>query len=301
MSAPQPPEDPPGAGAGRRPRTGTAGGEGLLGGAEGEQAGDGDARLERDHDILRLRAPNPGPLTLSGTNSWLVGRRPAWLIDPGPAQAEHLDRLEQAIAARGGLGGIALTHDHRDHSEALAALRARHAVPLAAGRGKADVLLAEGVRFGPLEAVPTPGHAPDHFAFVGAGACFTGDAVLGEGSVFISPYRGALAGYLIALTRLRQRADFRVLCPGHGPPVWDPAAKLEQYVNHRLDREHHLLAALGEGRRSVQELLDAVWWDVPAQLRPMAAVTLAAHLDKLEDEHVLPGGVERPRLDPQDW
>jgi glyoxylase-like metal-dependent hydrolase (beta-lactamase superfamily II) len=262
---------------------------------------DGDGELLRTYDILRVRAANPGPLTLSGTNSWLVGRRPTWLIDPGPALPAHLERLELAIAARGGLAGIALTHDHHDHSEAVAALRARHAVPLAAARGPAEVPLAEGVRFGPLEAVPTPGHAPDHFAFVGDGACFTGDAVLGEGSVFISPYRGAMAEYLIALTRLRLRDDISVLCPGHGPPVWDPELKLEQYLNHRIDREQRLLAAIGEGKRSVRELLDAVWWDVPEQLRPMATVTLAAHLDKLEDEQVLPAGVERPQLDRRDW
>jgi glyoxylase-like metal-dependent hydrolase (beta-lactamase superfamily II) len=293
MQRTEPPDSQPGAAvdepAEGQPRPGEAPPEG------------GDARLLRDYDILRVRASNPGPLTLSGTNSWLVGRRPAWLIDPGPASAGHLERLEAAIAARGGLGGIALTHHHRDHSEAAATLRERHDVPLAAARAPADVPLAEGVRCGPLEAVPTPGHAPDHFAFIGHGACFTGDAVLGEGSVFISPYRGAMASYLLALTRLRLREDFSVLCPGHGPPVWDAHAKLEQYINHRVDREHNLLVALGEGKRSVRELLDAVWWDVPQQLRPAATVTLAAHLDKLDDEQILPEGVERPQLDRQDW
>jgi glyoxylase-like metal-dependent hydrolase (beta-lactamase superfamily II) len=282
---------------------GTVGGEAARGHANADAHADGgsDAELLRDYDVLRVRAANPGLLTLSGTNSWLVGRHPTWLVDPGPALPEHLARLEAAIAARGGLGGIALTHDHRDHSEAVAALRGRFAVPLAAARGPADVSLAEGVRFGPLEAVPTPGHAPDHFAFVGSGACFTGDAVLGEGSVFIAPYRGAMSSYLIALTRLRLREDYSVLCPGHGPPVWDAHVKLEEYVNHRIDREHHLLAALGEGKRSVGELLDAVWSDVPEQLRPIATVTLAAHLDKLEDEQTLPDGVERPQLDRRDW
>jgi glyoxylase-like metal-dependent hydrolase (beta-lactamase superfamily II) len=299
MTTPESPDSPPGAALGPAEQArGAPRPQGVVGQAQPQP---GEAELLRGYDILRVRAANPGPLTLSGTNSWLVGRRPTWLVDPGPASAPHLARLEAAIAARGGLAGIALTHDHGDHSEAVSALRAGHDVPLAAARGPAEVPLAEGVRFGPLEAVPTPGHAPDHFAFVGSGACFTGDAVLGEGSVFISPYRGAMAGYLIALTRLRLREDFNVLCPGHGPPVWDAHAKLEEYVNHRIDREHHLLAALGEGKRSVQELLDAVWWDVPQQLRPMAAVTLAAHLDKLEDEQILPDGVERPQLDRRDW
>jgi glyoxylase-like metal-dependent hydrolase (beta-lactamase superfamily II) len=253
-----------------------------------------EQRLLEGHDILCVRAANPGPYTLSGTNSWLAGRAPTWLIDPGPLQSEHVRRLSAAIEARGGLGGIALTHDHRDHSEALQAVRAEHPAPLAAGRGEPDVLLTDGSRFGPLQAVATPGHAPDHFALVGLGACFTGDAVLGEGSVFVAPYPAALAGYLDALRRLRERADFTVICPGHGPVVWDPQAKLDEYLHHREERERRLLAALGDGLRSTQELLDAAWSDVPPRLRAGAQATLAAHLDKLESEGALPAGVERP-------
>ncbi|HEV7585392.1 MAG TPA: MBL fold metallo-hydrolase [Solirubrobacteraceae bacterium] len=259
------------------------------------------ARLLRDHDVLWLRASNSGPVTLSGTNSWVVGREPAWVVDPGPLLDEHLEALLSAIETRGGLGGIVLTHDHDDHSEAVPALLARHPAPVAAGRGEVDVLLGEGARVGPFEAVATPGHADGHFALVAAGACFTGDAVLGEGSVFISPYPGAMAGYLRALTRLGLRRDLDVLCPGHGPPVWDPYAKLDEYVEHRLDRENRLIAALAAGRRTVAELLDAVWPDVPAGLRGLATVTLAAHLDKLADEHILPEGVERPRFERTAW
>jgi glyoxylase-like metal-dependent hydrolase (beta-lactamase superfamily II) len=250
------------------------------------------ALLER-HDILCVRADNPGPFTLTGTNTWLVGRAPTWMIDPGPAQEEHLRALASAIEARGGLGGIALTHDHRDHSDAVAALRADHRAPLAGARGEVDVQLAEGARFGPLEAVATPGHAPDHFALVAGGACFSGDAVLGEGSVFVSPYRGAMAGYLAGLERLRARRDLAVICPGHGPVVWDPQAKLTEYVEHRTDRERRLLAALEAGLRSADELLDAVWPEVPPALRGAARVTLEAHLDKLDADRGLPGGVER--------
>jgi len=251
--------------------------------------------------IACVRASNPGPLTLSGTNTWVLGREPAWVIDPGPAMEDHLERLCAEIDARGGLGGVALTHDHHDHSEAVAELRREHPAPLAAGRGAVEVLLADGVRFGPLEALATPGHSSDHFALVAAGACFTGDAVLGSGSVFISPHRGAMAGYLRALASLRAREDFDVLCPGHGPPVWDAHARLEQYMAHRIDRENHLIAALGEGRRTVAELLDAVWADVPAPLRPAATATLAAHLDKLEEEEILPAGVQRPELPEYEW
>jgi glyoxylase-like metal-dependent hydrolase (beta-lactamase superfamily II) len=258
-------------------------------------------RLLRDHDILWLRASNPGPVTLSGTNSWVVGRDPAWVVDPGPRLEEHVDALLAAIEARGGLGGVVLTHDHGDHSEAVPALIAPHPAPVAAGRGEVDVLLEEGARVGPFEAVSTPGHAPGHFAFVAAGACFTGDAVLGEGSVFISPYPGAMAGYLRALTRLGLRRDLDVLCPGHGPPVWDPHAKLDEYVEHRIDRENRLIAALAAGHRTVPELLDAVWSDVPEALRGLATVTLAAHLDKLDDEQILPADVERPRFERTEW
>jgi glyoxylase-like metal-dependent hydrolase (beta-lactamase superfamily II) len=277
-------------------------------GANGREAGlavereaRADRDLLRDYDILCLRAPNAGPVTLSGTNTWVVGREPAWVIDPGPRLEAHLERLFEAIEARDGLGGVVLTHDHHDHSEAVPALLARHPAPVAAGRGQVDLLLKEGAHVGPFEAVATPGHAPDHFALIADGACFTGDAVLGQGSVFISPYRGAMAGYLLGLTRLRLRDDVDVLCPGHGPPVWDPQVKLEQYIDHRIDRENKLIVALGRGCRSVDQLLDAVWSDVPESLRGLATVTLAAHLDKLDEERTLPQGVERPSFERMEW
>jgi glyoxylase-like metal-dependent hydrolase (beta-lactamase superfamily II) len=254
-------------------------------------AGSEDERLSR-LGVLRLRAPNPGPLTLSGTNTWVIGRDPAWVIDPGPAIAVHLRALLQAIERRGGLGGVAVTHGHADHVEALEQLRASRPAPLAAARAGADVPLRDGLRFGPLLALHTPGHSSDHYAFVADGVCFTGDAVLGEGSVFISPDPGALAGYLRALERLRER-ELTVLCPGHGPAVWDARKHISQYVEHRLDRERRLLDALAAGRRCSGELLDDAWADVPEPLRPAAAVTLHAHLDKLAEEGRLPADVER--------
>jgi glyoxylase-like metal-dependent hydrolase (beta-lactamase superfamily II) len=247
-------------------------------------------------DLVGLRADNPGPFSLSGTNSWLIGRDPAWLVDPGPALDEHVEALVTEIEARGGLAGIALTHDHGDHCEAVPAIRARFPqAPLAAARATAEVRLGDGTRFGPLEAVATPGHAPDHMAFVVGDVGLTGDAVLGQGSVFIAPDPGALAAYLEALEKLRQR-QLTLLAPGHGPPVVDPQAKLTEYIEHRLDRERRLLGALNRGARSVSEMLAAAWDDVPAPLLPAATVTLAAHLDKLADEGRLPEGVQRP-----DW
>jgi glyoxylase-like metal-dependent hydrolase (beta-lactamase superfamily II) len=256
-----------------------------------------EAQRLAGYDILRVRAENAGPLTLSGTNTWIVGDHPAYVVDPGPALPRHLERVLAAVQARGGLGGIALTHEHHDHSEAIDALREQHAAPLAAARRSADVVLREGTSFGPLRAVPTPGHTRDHFAFATDRACFTGDAVLGEGSVFIEAYPGSLASYLEGLARLTS-LDVDVLCPGHGPPIWEPEDKIEQYIAHRYDREHRVLLALAAGRRSVGELLDEAWSDVPEQLRPAATIMLAAHLDKLEEEGVLPIGVQRPSLPP---
>jgi glyoxylase-like metal-dependent hydrolase (beta-lactamase superfamily II) len=247
-------------------------------------------------DVVGIRADNPGPLSLTGTNSWIVGRDPAWLIDPGPALQAHLDALDAELSRRAGLGGIALTHDHIDHSEAVPAMRARHPeVQVAAARADTDVKLEHGSRFGPLEAVAAPGHAPDHFVFVFGRVAFTGDAVLGEGSVFITPDPGALRAYLEALESLRARG-LTLLCPGHGPLVTDPAAKLDEYIAHRLERERRLLAALSAGKRTADDLLDEAWADAPAQLRPLAMVTLAAHLDKLAEEGRLPEGVQRPSL-----
>lgn len=254
-------------------------------------------RLElAGHDVVGIRAPNPSRFTLTGTNTWILGRDPAWLVDPGPALEQHLDAVSDEIRSRGGLGAIALTHDHPDHADAVPAMRSRFpGAPLLAARGEADVLLIDGSVFGPLVAVATPGHAADHLAYVYSDVGLTGDAVLGAGSVFIYPDPGALAGYLEGLERLRQY-QLGVIAPGHGPPVADVEGKLTAYIEHRLDRERRLITALGEGRRGVQELLDEVWDDVPEALRPVAGVTLAAHLDKLAEEGKLPDGVERPAL-----
>ena len=226
------------------------------------------------HGIALVRADNPSPLTLSGTNTWVVG---PWVVDPGPALERHLDAVATEVAARGGVEGIALTHDHADHAEGLNGLLSRVGdVPVVSARAGAS----EGDVFGPLRVLGLPGHSDDHLAFVAGRAGFTGDAVLGEGSVFVS---SDLAGYLDGLRRLRE-LDLEVLCPGHGPPVWEVRGKLDEYLEHRLDRERRLLEALAGGLRSEDELLDAAWSDAPAELRPVAALSLRAHLEKLREE-----------------
>ncbi len=227
------------------------------------------------HGIELVRADNPGPLTLSGTNTWVVGR---WVVDPGPALEPHLDAVAAAVTARGGLEGVALTHDHADHAEGLAGLLARlgDQVPVVSARGGA----AEADVAGPLRVVPLPGHSDDHVAFVAGRAAFTGDAVLGEGSVFVS---SRLAEYLDGLRALRA-LELDVLCPGHGQPVRDPRAKLDGYLAHRAERERLLVAALERGLRTEDDLLDAAWGDAPAELRQFAAMSLRAHLVKLRSE-----------------
>ena len=248
-------------------------------------------------DIALVRADNPGPFSLEGTNSWLVGRDPCWVVDPGPALEDHLDRLAADAATRGGVAGIAITHGHADHTDGVAGLLARVGeAPVAAMSWEgADVKLADGDVFGPLLAVATPGHAPDHLAFLAGRVLFTGDAVLGHGSVYVAPDPGALRGYLAALDRLLT-LDLDLICPGHGPLVTEPRAKLAEYRDHRLDRERRVVAALADGLRTSDELLDRVWSDVPSVLRPAAAVTLAAHLDKLSEEGLLPRDVDRGTL-----
>jgi glyoxylase-like metal-dependent hydrolase (beta-lactamase superfamily II) len=246
------------------------------------------------HDVALVRAGNPGPLTLSGTNTWLAGADPCWVIDPGPLLEEHVAAVLEAGQVRGGIAGIVLTHDHGDHADAAVELARRAGgVPIAAARHADAPGLRDGDAVGPLRALAVPGHAPDHFCFAFGGACFTGDAVLGQGSVFIAPDPGSLRGYLAGLERLREEG-FAVLLPGHGAPVTDVDGRLAGYVAHRLDRERRLVAALDAGARSVEALLDAAWDDVPQQLRLPATVTLVAHLDKLQEEGRLPDGVQRP-------
>ncbi len=220
--------------------------------------------------VTRVRAANASPLTLDGTNTYIVQ---SWVVDPGPAIPSHLEAVRSAV--NGSIEGVVLTHSHADHAEGAELLEAPVVLPLG------------GQEVGPFRALATPGHSADSVCLLFGSICFTGDTVLGTGSVFIAPGEGSLSAYLDSLRRLRE-LDLSALCPGHGPYVWEPAAKLDEYLTHRLDRERRLVDALDAGLRTRDELLDAAWPDVPPELRPAAALTLAAHLEKLSEEGRLP-------------
>lgn len=232
--------------------------------------------MERLPDgVARVRADNPSPMTLDGTNTYVVG---GWVVDPGPADERHLARVLEA--AGGGIEGIVLTHDHIDHSEGAARLAemAGGAAVLHPGAGDGG---------GPFEVLSSPGHSPDSVCLFRGRICFSGDTVLGDGSVFVPADGGGLTGYLAALSALLER-DLEAVCPGHGPVVWDPRERVQHYIDHRLERERKVLAAIASGARSEDEILSRAWDDAPIDTIPMlraaAAATLAAHLDKLRSE-----------------
>jgi glyoxylase-like metal-dependent hydrolase (beta-lactamase superfamily II) len=251
-----------------------------------------EGKIQRvPEDVERLTAPNPGPMTLEGTNTYIVGRDPAVVIDPGPDDPGHLEAIREVTAERGGVGTLLLTHDHHDHSGAVAALGIEPARP------------EDGETVAGLTAVATPGHAQEHLCFLMRAApgreaeeaaesfyaCFTGDLILGEGSAIVGPRAtgGSLADYMRSLERLRE-LDLAVLYPGHGPEVRDARAKIEEYIEHRMMRDRCLVAALDRGERSRSVLLAEVWDDVPEQLRGAAAIAMQAHLERLGDEGRLP-------------
>jgi glyoxylase-like metal-dependent hydrolase (beta-lactamase superfamily II) len=233
-------------------------------------------------DVERLTADNPGAMTLEGTNTYLVGRDPTVVIDPGPNDPAHIEAIRRAASDRGGIGTVLLTHDDADHLAGVEPLGIEPTRP------------ADGEAVAGLTAIATPGHAAEHLSFLlpadgGGYACFCGDLILGEGSTIVGPreFGGSLADYMSSLRRL-QGLDLTVLYPGHGPEVADPQAKIADYITHRQEREDRLVAAIERGERSRAALLAEVWDDVPEQLRGAAAIAMQAHLEKLRDEGRLP-------------
>jgi glyoxylase-like metal-dependent hydrolase (beta-lactamase superfamily II) len=230
-------------------------------------------------EVLKIVAPNPGPMTLEGTNTYLFGADPCVVIDPGSEDAEYLDSIRAAAAERGGIGLVLLTHSHGDHSKGAEHLDAEVILPTG------------GETHAGLRVIATPGHAADHVCFLsGQGVCFAGDLVLGLGSTIVPPGGGSLAAYMNSLASL-QGEEIDLIAPGHGPWITDPEAKLAEYVEHREMRERKLLAALAGGERSRAALLAEAWSDIPVELLPMAAMAMEAHLEKLDDEGRLPGNL----------
>lgn len=237
--------------------------------------------------IVRILAPNPSVYTLEGTNTWIVGKEPSIVIDPGPDDAGH---LEEVARAAGRVAAVLVTHDHEDHAPGAPAFAERVGAPLHAFRLEGAEHLRDGQRFaasGGSEVVAefTPGHSSDHVAFFvpSEGALFTGDAVVGRGTSFIDPPDGDLVQYLRSLHRM-QELHPRVIYPGHGPVVLDAAAKLNEYASHREDRERQVLELLGRGPSTIADLVASIYADYPADVHALAERSVLAHLLKLESE-----------------
>jgi glyoxylase-like metal-dependent hydrolase (beta-lactamase superfamily II) len=249
-------------------------------------------------EIERIVAPNPGPMTLEGTNTYVVATADGvYVIDPGPDDPDHLAAVREAAEARGPIAGVLLTHGHSDHTAGVEAFGEPVLWGTAAVGDEAAGIASSGIpapdpphAVGPFGLIPTPGHAADHVCFVLGDVCFCGDLILGAGSSIVPPRAagGSLTDYMRSLERVGE-LGLDLLAPGHGPWITDPKAKITEYTEHRLDRERRLVAALDAGERSRARLVETVWDDVPEPLRPAAAVAMQAHLEKLIEEGRLEG------------
>jgi glyoxylase-like metal-dependent hydrolase (beta-lactamase superfamily II) len=236
---------------------------------------------------IRVLAPNPGPFTLDGTNTWVVGSGPSVVIDPGPDLPGHVEAVRREAQP---IGGIVITHRHADHAGAAHALASADDAPVLAFRPEegeqrlrdGQVVAEGGVR---LRVIHAPGHTPDHVVLhePDSGGLFTGDVVLGRGTSVINPPEGDMAAYLRSLMAMR-RLDPRIIYPGHGPAVWAARAKIDEYLEHRAIRERQVLAALEAGPRTPAELVPGIYEGYPEEVHGAAAGSVLAHLIKLERE-----------------
>jgi glyoxylase-like metal-dependent hydrolase (beta-lactamase superfamily II) len=255
--------------------------------------------------VRRVLAPNASPFTYTGTQTYLVGGAEGLaVIDPGPAEPEHLQALERAIGSARVLA-IACTHTHRDHSPAAAPLAALTGAPIVGcaplaiegGELRADApfdlsyapdrVLTEGEQIGgpgwTLTALATPGHTSNHlcFALEETGALFTGDHVMGWSTTVVAPPDGDMADYMASLDRLHARDD-RVYYPAHGPAVHKPRQLVRGMIGHRRLRERQVLRLLAETPQTVLELVPQMYKGVSERLWGAAGLSVTAHLLDLE-------------------
>jgi glyoxylase-like metal-dependent hydrolase (beta-lactamase superfamily II) len=253
-------------------------------------------------------APNPSPMTLDGTNTWLIaepGATTAVVVDPGPDDEAHLRRV-YSVAEQAGLSiaAIMLTHGHPDHSAGARGLAELTGAGVRA-LDKAHRLGSEGLTPGTvvsvggceLEVIATPGHTTDSVCLYlrGDQAVLTGDTVLGRGTTVIAN-DGNLGDYLGSLDRLRALADkanLRALLPGHGPLLRDPLASLDFYITHRAERLAEIRAALAAGDRTRSQIVARVYAEVDRALWPAAELSVIAQLGYLADRGELPEGMDR--------
>jgi len=247
--------------------------------------------------LTRVLAPNPSGMTLDGTNTYLVGEPgsgQAVLVDPGPDDASHLDRVCSALADRAArCVAILVTHRHWDHAEAALPwagkfdVRVAAADPAVAGPSGQVLQVGETLRLAgtTIDVVPTPGHCDDHLAFrIESGAVLVGDHVLGRGTSVVTHPDGDLVAYLASLRRVYDLGP-SALYPGHGPELSeDPMAVLEFYFAHRGFREKQILLLLSAAGRSVSALVEVIYAAVPRALWPAAEQSTRAALAKLEAE-----------------
>jgi hydroxyacylglutathione hydrolase len=248
--------------------------------------------------IVRILAPNPSPMTLEGTNAYLIdaGGGSAIAIDPGPAIPAHIERIAATAADLGlRIESILVTHGHPDHAPGAAPLAARTGAAIYAHAGagfRFDRALSDGETLAAgdtsLTAFAAPGHAPDHLVFSldAARAIFTGDVVVGRGTILIAPPGGEMRAYQGTLRRLRDLArTAEVIFGGHGDPIDAPLAKIDEYLRHREAREAAILGALAERPRTIPELVAQLYADTPRALWGAAARQILAHLIALEREN----------------
>jgi glyoxylase-like metal-dependent hydrolase (beta-lactamase superfamily II) len=242
-------------------------------------------------------APNPSPMTLDGTNTWILaepGSEQAIVIDPGPKDGEHLRRVVDTVAAQGRrVGLVLLTHGHPDHAAgakrfaglaggpAVRALDPKHRLG-AEGLAEGEVVALGGLELRVLE---TPGHSDDSLSFwiPADSAILTGDTVLGYGTTIVE---GSLGDYLDSLQRLREfagEAGARTILPGHGPKLDDPTGALDYYLQHRRERLAQVEAAVAAGARTAREVVERVYADVDRSLWPAAEWSVRSQLEYLRD------------------